>query len=40
MRIEKITEEISDEAATVTLQARPMANPLSEDTSTAHFFYV
>lgn len=38
VRIEEITEEVSDEAATVTLQARPAANPHHEDTSTAHFF--
>ena len=38
VRIEKITEEISDEAQTVTLQVRPVNNPLHKDTSTAHFF--
>jgi hypothetical protein len=38
VRIEKIDEDFSDDTEIVTLQARPAANPSSEDTSTAHFF--
>jgi hypothetical protein len=38
VRIEKISEEFSDDTDVVSLQARPAANPASTDTSTAHFF--
>lgn len=38
VRIEKIREEITPDLAVLTLQARPSANPMNEDTNTAHFF--
>lgn len=38
VRIEKVEEEFTPDAEVTTLQARPAANPKSEDTSTAHFF--
>ncbi|SEA40399.1 hypothetical protein [Pedobacter hartonius] len=38
VRIEKIEEEVSADSEIVSLQARPAANPASDDTSTAHFF--
>lgn len=38
VRIEKITEEVAKNRATLTLQARPTANPTTKDPSTAHFF--
>lgn len=38
VRIEKIDEESAGDTEITTLQARPAANPQSEDTSTAHFF--
>lgn len=38
VKIEKITEEINEDTAIITLQARPSANPLSQDENVAHFF--
>ena len=38
VRIEKIDEEFLADSEVVSLQARPAANPASDDTSTAHFF--
>jgi len=38
VRIEKVEEEFALDSEIVSLQARPAANPKSEDTSTAHFF--
>jgi len=38
VRIEKITEDLADGAATTSMQVRPAANPASADTSTAHFY--
>ena len=38
VRIEKINEEITGDISVFTLQARPTANPVNEDSSIAHFF--
>lgn len=38
VRVEKISEEFTEDAATISMQVRPAANPASADTSTAHFF--
>jgi hypothetical protein len=38
VRIEKITEEIAGDNATLSLSARPSANPANEDPAIAHFF--
>lgn len=38
VRIEKITEEVDKDRATLTLQARPTANPIANEPSIAHFF--
>lgn len=38
VKIEKISEEVSDNMAIVSLRARPSANPENEDESIAHFY--
>ncbi|MBB6270290.1 hypothetical protein HDF26_000717 [Pedobacter cryoconitis] len=38
VRIEKVNEEINQDSAVITLQARPSVNPKQQDSSTAHFF--
>jgi hypothetical protein len=38
VRIEKVNEEINNSSATITIQARPSANPTQQDSAIAHFF--